>query len=75
MLLVCGVLVCRAAGLQSIIEHDALDQRLADVLTPALAPVLTYIGRTPALSNAITNVLSNDSPLVRPHFCCPHGII
>ena len=54
-----------AAGLQDIINHDAFDQRLEQVLSPALAPVLTYVARTPALSGAITKVLSNDSPLVR----------
>lgn len=45
-------------------DHDPFDQRLAEVLAPTLAPLLTYIGRAPATSNAIASALSNDSPLV-----------
>jgi hypothetical protein len=33
-------------------------------LAPAAQPLFAYIGRTPALSNAIAAVLGNNSPLV-----------
>ncbi|BDA49964.1 hypothetical protein COCOBI_15-0920 [Coccomyxa sp. Obi] len=53
------------AGLFSIIPNDPIDQRLSGALTPILDPVLTYIYRTPAISDTIAKLLSNDSPLVQ----------
>ena len=59
----CVVLCCTAA-LASLIPNDPIDQRLMASLAPVLDPVVTYIYRTPATSDALARVLSNDSPLV-----------
>ena len=53
-----------AAALQQVIQNDPVDNRLEAVLAPALAPVLAYMSRTPAFSDAITAVAAVNSTLV-----------
>ena len=55
-----------AAALQQVIREDPVQSRLQAVLAPALAPVLQYVARTPALSDAIASVAGVNSTLV-PH--------
>ena len=55
-----------AAALQQVIGQDPVQSRLQAVLAPALAPVLQYVARTPALSDAIASVAGVNSTLV-PH--------
>lgn len=55
-----------AAALQQVIGEDPVQSRLQAVLAPALAPVLQYVARTPALSDAIASVAGVNSTLV-PH--------
>ena len=53
-----------AAALQQVIGEDPVQSRLQAVLAPALAPVLQYVARTPALSDAIASVAGVNSTLV-----------
>ena len=53
-----------AAGLEGIVERDPFDQQLAAAFSPVLTPLLTYIGRTPALSNALVALAGQNTPLV-----------
>ena len=62
--LTCGVDVHCAAALNRIIASDPFDQQLEAVLSPALGPLLSAIGRTPALSNAIASALNDNSAAV-----------
>lgn len=57
-------LLCAAAEVESITSNDPLDQRFVEILAPTLAPVFTYISRTPAISDALVQVLGNQTPLV-----------
>ena len=54
----------RAAALNRIIANDPFDQQLEAVLSPALGPLLSAIGRTPAISNAIAAALNDNSAAV-----------
>lgn len=53
-----------AAGLEGIVARDPFDQQLAAAFSPVLTPLLTYIGRTPALSNALVALAGQNTPLV-----------
>ena len=66
-ILIC-VALC-AAALQQVIQNDPVDGRLEAVLAPALAPILAYVGRTPAFSDAIAEVAGANSTLVRMTSC------
>ena len=58
------ILCAYTAALQQVIQKDPVNSRLEAVLAPALAPVLEYMARTPAFSDAITAVASANSSLV-----------
>ena len=62
--------VRRAAALNRIIANDPFDQQLEAVLSPALGPLLSAIGRTPALSNAIASALNDKQRCGEPP-CAP----
>jgi hypothetical protein len=53
-----------AAGLERIVARDPFDQQLVAAFSPVLTPLLTYIGRTPALSNALVALAGQNTPLV-----------
>ena len=65
-----NMVVARAAALQQVIQNDPVNSRLEAVLAPALAPVLQYMARTPAFSDAITAVAAVNSTLVALLLCC-----
>ena len=67
MSLTCSVDVHCAAALNRIIANDPFDQQLEAVLSPALGPLLSAIGRTPAISNAIASALNDNSAAVSHH--------
>ena len=56
-----------AAALNRIIANDPFDQQLEAVLSPALGPLLSAIGRTPAISNTIASALNDNSAAVSHH--------
>ena len=62
--LTCGAGVPPAAALNRIIANDPFDQQLEAVLSPALEPLLSAIGRTPAISSAIASTLNDNSAAV-----------
>ncbi len=61
------------AALDQLTSNDPFDQQLAAVLSPALGPLFSAIGRTPVISNAIASALGNNSTVVGPskldHLC------
>ena len=59
-----SIVVHCAAALNRIIANDPFDQQLEAVLSPALGPLLSAIGRTPAISNAIASALNDNSAAV-----------
>jgi hypothetical protein len=52
------------ADFSELTANDPFDLALSPTVGPALSPVLDFIGRTPAISNAIASVFGVNTPAV-----------
>ena len=49
-----------AASLENLIANDPFDQKLKAALEPTVAPLLDFIARSPAMSQAIVEFLAQN---------------